>query len=167
MKKIIISILIIIAIFCLWKFVFSRAIKEGSPEDIVQWFIEADLSGARLGGQFGNPSDAFSYTIWQGAPGYDEWMVVSGYSIKETEIKENEAEVEVEFTCLAGNLEYNNEGEAIGIEQCQSEKETVSFSLVKKNDAWKISSPHFVPHISKETAAKFFEANNLSLETSN
>lgn len=160
--KSIIFVLIIISIFCLWRFI-PKNIEEGSPEDIVSRFIEADLSGARLGGQFGSASNIFSYTTWKGAPGYDEWMVVDSYSIKDKEIDDDKAEVEVEFICLAGNLEYDNEGEIAGIEKCRSEKETVVFSLIKENDGWKISSPHINPHISEDTMSKFFEINRISL----
>lgn len=162
--KIIIIFIILFVIVFLFYLQRNKITEQSNPQEIVQNFIQVDMSGARLGNQFTqNAPNIFSYTSWQGAPGYDEWMIIKDYTIKETKIKNNNATVEVEFTCLAGSLEYNTKGEIIGIEDCKSDKETVIFSLEKYDYHWKITSPHIIPHISKDTALKFFELNDINL----
>lgn len=161
-----IILLIVLSVLC-WRN-SNKTIEQDDPQEITQKFIQADMLGARLGFQFSqNTPNIFSYTSWQGAPGYDEWMIIKDYIIKQTKIQKNNAEVEVEFICLAGSLQYNTEGEIIGIEKCKLDSEIIVFYLEKNNNQWKITSPHIIPHISKDTALKFFELNNIDLSILN
>lgn len=167
-NKLIIAFIIFFIILIVFFWQNNKTTEQKNPKEVTQQFIQADMAGERLGAQFTKKTpDIFSYTSWEGAPGYDEWMVVRNYVIEESNIKDNSAEVKVRFDCLAGNLEYNAEGEITGIEKCGSENETVVFYLEKRDNQWKIASPHTIPHISEDTMLKFFEMNKIDLSIQN
>lgn len=167
-NKFIIAFIIFFIILIVFFWQNNKTTEQSNPEQVVRQFIQADMAGERLGAQFTKETpDIFSYTSWESAPGYDEWMVIDDYIIEGSNVKDDSAEVKVGFDCLAGNLKYNSEGEITGIEKCGSENETAVFYLEKRGNQWKITSPHIIPHISEDTMLKFFEMNKIDLSIQN
>lgn len=141
---------------------FSAASNQGtmaaslSPKDVVNYYCQADLDGAKLSTENYKKSGLDSLIIQSGrpAPGYDERTLVSAFSIKSVRMAPgaaDRADVTVEYSVAATWM---------GISDLTEEHRTerYTFHVRQRDGKWRIEEPlDLMPHISVRTAVKNME----------
>lgn len=149
MKSVIMRNSLVYAIaICLFSVSMAFCGQSDPPIDLVKKYCTQDLRGARLGGA--NAGLYEKLTDWEGEPGWDSAFVVDKIDYLGTRLtNENEIFVDVKFDVICilawdGIINY-------------SFMELITFKLLKKDGAWVIKSPIYLPHISVGTAVEHIE----------
>jgi len=155
-----------------------------SPVEVVQRFIEADMAGARIGGETAKQAPEIEqYVLWEFGPGWDTAMTINQFQIADSNESNGIALVRVIYFCENGglNFETNNQGIiSLSIKDClnffseqddrnnllisydyENKTEAVLHVLRQEQGEWKIVYPVLPPHISISTfQARFNEIQN-------
>jgi hypothetical protein len=109
-----------------------------TPEETVKAYLDLDGQGKRLTSK--NWSKVLPYISWQEEAGWDKVTVITGYTLKNADVKKDvSAIVTVDFDVL-GSLSSDY--------QASRRLETVVFTVKKTDAGWKITDPDtFRPHV--------------------
>lgn len=130
-----------ILLFC--SYGFGSSINE-----VVDKYCQLDLQGARLSSS-NNYDEIRRLMAWQenqDEPGWDCFLIISGYSILKELVNDNTATVSVKYDVLAMSC-----GDIMLIEK-RNLSEIVDFNLVKVNNTWKIEKYIVYPRVSDNAA---------------
>lgn len=123
-------------------------------------FLEADGAGQALSSGTAMKK-VLVYTIWEDAPGWDTFVLVTSYKIGDSVTQDSKAQVSVTYQVL-GELHALDQSIADWKLVKKPVVEKVSFHLERVNGQWKITEPQLAPHLTTSFALEFLRSGNAS-----
>jgi hypothetical protein len=126
-----------------------------TAEETVKAYCDLDANGTRLTSE--TWSKVLPYIAWTEEAGWDRTIVISGYTIANTQ-KQSE-------TASTITVVYQVLGVVSGDYAQAKKTENVPFKVTKTKDGWKITSPDFMPpHVLLKPMVKHLEGTkNLEM----
>ena len=123
----------------------SHALDKTRVVNVINEYCKLDFSGART--PYGDYEKIYHLMAWENErsdPGWDIFLIVTGYKIVEEIIENNSAIVTVEYNVI-GELSFRKLEVVHYIDKA-------TFNLLNKNNEWKITKYIISPRISLDTA---------------
>lgn len=128
-------------------------LPDESPMELVKAFVQADRDGLQTSGQYWPLVQRF--TDWVDAPGYDEALVVAGYSLGKPQIQESTASIPVTYYVLCSLYQTSDQRCKSGIchrlDAPASPLQSYTYELARFGNRWVItgspSGPRIGPHL--------------------
>ncbi len=126
-----------------------------TPEETVKAFCDLDAQATRLSSE--TWPRVRPYISWDDEAGWDQTVVISGFSVARTEMRSAAAASVI--------VEYQVAGVLSGDYLRSRRTERITFTVRKSAEGWKITSPDFMPpHVLMQPLVRHLEATkNLEL----
>lgn len=122
---------------------------EGTPQAYLYDYVEADYNGERLEGA--NWEKFKNEVIWPVEPNWGSAYVIRSYRLQSGPMTGKDATVEVTYDTL-GELDTET-----FVYTPSPSRQTVPYTMVPRQDRWRIGLPMLRPHVGTEATVRYLE----------